>query len=236
MARSAPAGDLDEAVHGLIGKNPILGSLPPEERRVLVRRSAVLTLEAREPLFAEGDEGRALYVVLQGFVKLASTTPSGREVILNVAGPGNVFGELAVLNGWARAASAVALSPCRLLSIDGRMLTQALAKTPQAMLAVIRLLSERLSATTAQMTDAVDLPAPARLAKALIHLASLHARADPDGLCIGLRLSQQELGALTGLTRESINKHLAHFRDAGCVRLSGRDITVVDLGALRQYL
>ncbi len=235
MIRSRPAVDLDEAEYRLIAGNSVLGCIPSAALRGLVKRSTLLLIDAREPIFAQGDDGHTVLIVLQGYVKLSSTTVGGREAILDVAGPGHVFGEIAVLNDWPRSADAVALSPCRLLSIDGQQLTQEMQLVPESLIAVIRLLSRRLRTATEQMTDAVDLPAPARVAKALTYLAALHSRPDGFGLHIEFQLSQRELGGLTGLTRESINKHLANFRDAGSIRLSGQDITILDLDALRQY-
>ncbi len=235
MIHAHLAVDLDETEFRLIAGNGVLGCIPAPALRALVRRSTLLLVDAREPIFAQGDDGRTVLIVLQGYVKLSATTVGGREAILDVAGPGNVFGELAVLNAWPRAADAVTLSPCRLLSIDGQQLIGELQRVPESLLAVIRLLSARLHTATEQMTDAVDLPAPARVAKALTYLAALHSRSDAFGLHIGFQLSQRELGGLTGLTRESINKHLANFRDAGSIRMSGQDITIVDLEALRQH-
>lgn len=225
---------LDEASYRLVAGNRVLRFLPEAGLRELVGRSRVLRVAAREMVFEQGDEGRTVLVVLHGYLKLSSTTQGGREAILDIAGPGSVFGEIAVLNGWRRAAGAVALSPARLLSIDGAAFTQALLRTPEALLAMVRLVSDRLKTATEQMTDAVDLPAPARVAKALIYLAALQSRPQEDGLRIEFQLSQRELGGLTGLTRESINKHLATLRDAGWIRMTGQDIVLTNLSALRQ--
>ena len=228
------AGGLDAAALKLVAGNRVLRFLPAEQLQALVRRGQVLAIDAREPVFEQGDEGRTVLVVLAGYLKLSSTTQGGREAILDIAGPGSVFGEIAVLNGWPRAAGAVALTPARLLAIDGASFTNALLRTPEALLAMVRLVSDRLKTATAQMTDAVDLPAPTRVAKALIYLAALQSRLEDGGLRIEFQLSQRELGGLTGLTRESINKHLAGFRDAGWIRMAGQDIVLINLAALRQ--
>ena len=104
------------------------------------------------------------------------------------------------------------------------------------MFAAIRLLSERLSAITEQGMDAVSLPAPVRLAKALLHLAGLHSQRVDGCLHIGFRLSQRELGAMTGLIRESINKHLNAWRTAGWVELAGGSVTLCDVRALEDFV
>jgi CRP-like cAMP-binding protein len=104
------------------------------------------------------------------------------------------------------------------------------------MFAAIRLLADRLSAVTAREMDAVSLPAPVRLAKALLRLAKLHSEHVGGCVQIGLRLSQRELGAMTGLIRESINKHLKAWRAAGWVELSGGSVTLCDVRALQDYV
>jgi CRP-like cAMP-binding protein len=122
------------------------------------------------------------------------------------------------------------------LAIDGGAFRHALARSPEAMFAAIRLVSDRLSAVTARGMDAVSLPAPVRLAKTLLHLAHLGAEGVEGGRHIGFRLSQRELGAMTGLTRESINKHLRAWRAARWVEFAGCRVTLSDVVALRNYV
>jgi CRP/FNR family cyclic AMP-dependent transcriptional regulator len=169
-------------------------------------------------------------------VKLSAMAAHGREVVLEIAGPGTIFGELAVLTGLPRRADATTLTACRVLAIDGLAFRRLVAHTPEAMFAAIRGLSERLFAVTTQGMDAVSLPAPVRLAKALLHLAELHSQRVDGGVLIGFRLSQRELGAMTGLIRESINKHLKAWRAAGWVELSGASVTLRDVAALQDFV
>jgi len=220
----------------LLGKHPVLRRLPETELVGLLRRATTQDYAERTRIFDQGDSGRTVMAVVDGYVKMATSTEAGREVILEVAGPGAVFGELAVLNGWTRAAEAEALSACRLLVIDGAEFVRTLLRQPDAMLEVLRIISERLRAVTELVIDGVDLPAPARLAKALFRLAALHSHPVPGGLRIDLMLSQRELGGMTGLTRESINKHLSGWRDSGWVQLDERAIVLSDLSALRGLL
>lgn len=226
----------DADLHDLLARHQVLRRLPEAELAGLLRRATTQEFAERERIFDQGDAGRTVMAVVDGYVKLAASTETGREVIPEVAGPGAVFGELAVLNGWARAAEAEALSACRLLVIDGVEFVRTLMRQPDAMLEVVRLVSERLRTVTELMTDSVDLPAPARLAKALLRLAALHSHAVPGGLRIDLMLSQRELGGMTGLTRESINKHLSGWRDSGWVQLDDRAIVLTDLAAVRALL
>jgi CRP-like cAMP-binding protein len=192
------------------------------------------TLAARAKLFSAGDPGTAIYVVLAGWMKLSREGPSGRDIVLEVAGPGTLFGELAVISSLPRAADATALTPARLLQVDGRALIAMFRQNPEAALELARILGERLSRTTTQMEDNLFLSAEARLARALARLAALNTSPSADHLKIDLGLSQRELGELTGLTRESINKQLSLWRDAGLVELHGRTLKLIDGAALSE--
>ena len=202
------------------------------ELEKLVAYAQMRALPARSRLFAAGDVGSALYVVVSGWLKLSREGPNGRDVVLEVAGAGSLFGELAVICGLPRAADAIALTPCNLLCIDGRALVSALRRSPDATLEIVRMLGERLARTTAQMEETL-MPAEPRLARALTRLAALDPRPSKAGLDVDIGLSQRELGEMTGLARESINKQLSLWRDAGIVALNGRVVTLLDAQALR---
>ncbi len=231
--RTEPATVRADAVIASLRHHRILGAASAAELGAMLRRSQIVIAREREPLFAEGDEGRSAAFILDGYVKLCATTPSGREIVLEVCGPGSMFGELAVLNNWPRAASAVALSACRVLSMQGDAFRGILARSPDAMLAMIGVISRRLREATEHLRDGADLPGPARLAKALVHLAAAHAHPVDAGLRLGVHLSQRELGALTGLSRETINKQLAAWRDARLIEAAAGQITLLDVEALR---
>jgi len=235
----APPCSSDERIAGvlrLIKPDSVLGLLAERDLLVLLRQSTVRALPRQRVLFRCGDPGRIVALVLQGFVKLSSTAANDREVVLEIAGPGTIFGEIAVLTDARRRADATALTACRVLAIDGSAFRHALARSPQAMFAAIRLLSDRLSVVTERGLDAVSLPAPVRLAKALLQLAELASERVESSIHISFRLSQRELGAMTGLTRESINKHLRAWRAKGWVELSGSAVTLRDATALSNYV
>jgi CRP-like cAMP-binding protein len=234
--RDAEAGRLPgkDAILGLLGAHRVLRALSKPDLEHLLGFSRLRQFRRRAHLFNAGDAGADVYAVLAGYVKLSRSSPSGREIVLELAGPGSTFGELAVINGWQRSADAVALSDSRVLAIDGRHFMDALRRNPDAMLATLRIQCERLAATTMQMEDALFLPGAARVARALIRLAALNSQPTSDGLQIDVALSQRELGDITGLARESINKQLAAWRDERIIRLDGHHITLTDAAALQQ--
>src|ERR1700722_156253 len=229
------AGDTD-AVLKIIKEQRILGSLAEHDLLALVRQTPVRALPRNRVLFRSGDEGRTVVVVLQGYINLSTMAANGRDVGLEIAGPGTIFGELAVLNGSPRRADATTLTACRVMAIEGALFRRFVGRAPEAMFAAIRLLSARLLAVTEQGMDAVSLPAPVRLAKALLHLAGLHSQRVDDCVHIGFKLSQRELGAMTGLIRESINKHLNAWRAAGWIELTGGSGTLCDVCALQDFV
>ncbi len=221
-----------EAVTGL----GAFGRLPEQDLRGLVQQSTIRSLRARETIFRCGDPGRTVIVVLDGYVKLSSFTPGGREVVLEIVQPGGCFGELAVLNNWPRNADASTISRCKLLAIDGRQFIQVMERSPAGLQVMVQLISQRLRTVNERVIDAIELPASARLVKVLLHLAELQCPTVRNGTRIQLRLSQAELGGMTGLTRESINKHLAMLRDAGWILQSCGSVTLLDVTALASLL
>lgn len=211
----------------------MLGNAPDSELEALLHRSQLVKASSRQVLFHRGSSGRAVVVVLRGFVKLSSVEAGGKEVVLEICGPGSLFGELAALNGWPRAADATALSACEVLSIPGEALRTTLVRSPEALFALLGVLSRRLRHATELIRDSATLPGPARLAKALVQLAAEFGRPSGSSLYLDFDLFQRELAGLTGLTRETINKQLAAWRELGWIEQSPRRIRLLAAEPLR---
>jgi CRP/FNR family cyclic AMP-dependent transcriptional regulator len=223
-----------DLLNWLTGGQSILAHLPEGDLLSLLRHPVVRTYTKRDCIYYRGEPGRTMIVVLDGFVKLSSTTDDGQEVLLEIAGPGMCFGELAVFNDWPRDSDATALSRCRLLAIDGREFRQVMGRDPSAMQTMVRSASQQLQRMTERVLDTVELSMPARLSKALLYLAQIQSSTARDGVRIELRMSQAELGAMIGLTRESVNKQLAILRDAGLIAMCAGAVTLRDIPALRR--
>lgn len=215
-------------------KHRVLGTASDADLLAMLRGSQIVTVLEREALFVQGDEGHSVVVALDGFVKLTAVTANGRETVLEVCGPGSMFGELAVLNGWPRSATAIGLSDGRMLAIRGEAFRQLVARSAAAMFSMVGVISRRLRETTELLRGRADLPGPARLAKVLTELAALHPHPVSNGLRIDVHLSQRELGALTGLSRETINKQLSAWRESGWIALFQGQITLLEVEALRR--
>jgi len=234
---SAPPGmprglGADAVPHKLLAEHRLLNLLPEQDLSSLLQWSKIRTPRRQEVILRQGDPGNAVVLVLEGFIKLSVTLADGREMVLDIIGPGDCFGEMAVLNKMPHETDATALVPCRLLMVDGRQFRHALEVRPEGLPTILRLESERLHRAREQMVDSLALSAAARLAKVLMRLAKLWSSGARQGDFVRLLLSQSELGSMTGLSRESVNKLLGSWRDAGWIRLSNRSVTLMDVTAL----
>ena len=223
----------ERLLHYLI-RHRMLGRLAPAELQRLIMSAKPVELVARRRLFAAGQPASAVYVVLSGWIKLSRGASNGRDVVLELAGEGCVFGELGVISGAPRGADAIALSECQVLAMEGAVLLDILRINPAALFEMTKILCERLTRANAQLEDSLLAGAEMRLARGLMRLAAQSATRSGRGLLIDLGLSQKDIGEMTGLTRESTNKHLGAWRDAGLISLSGRTLTLIDCVALKE--
>jgi len=203
----------------ILARVPLFAGLGARELEALAGVTRSQRVAARDELFHKGDAGTQVYAVVQGTLKVVTTSDEGDDVVLNLLGPGAVIGEVAVFCNAERSASVVALTDCDLLAIERRDLLAFLRSHPDASLALMSVLAERLRSLSELVEDTLFLNLPVRLAKKLIALAETHGQRTPEGLRIELKLSQGEWGDLVGATRESINKQLRTWGEAGLVRL-----------------
>ena len=217
-----------------LAAHPLFGQLSEDERDRLVTYMRIARCPARTTLFEKGDPGSNMMLVLRGRVKICTRSEDGKEVIFNLVKSGEVFGEIALLDGAPRTAAAVTLDPCELLVLDRRDFIPFLHRHPEACMRLIEVLCERLRRTSEMVENLLFLEGEARLARSLVQLAENFGREVPDGIRIDLRLSQQTLGDIVGLSRESVNKQMGHLRDKGVIEMSDRFVTVTDIDRLRE--
>jgi CRP-like cAMP-binding protein len=208
---------------------PLFAQLPVEALRSLAERLRVRRYAKGDPIFYEGDPGLSLYVVHSGRVKLGLSSPEGREMIIDLLEPGDVFGELAVLDGEPRSTDAVATEPCELLMLDRDEFTRFLLERPSVAVQLLGILSRRLRRDTQLMQDAAFLDVPSRLARTILRLAM----ASPGAAPVTPRLNQSDLAGLVGTTRETLNKWLGYYVDQGLIRWDKGRITVLKPDELR---
>jgi CRP/FNR family cyclic AMP-dependent transcriptional regulator len=214
----------------VLRKHPIFSDLEPAAFDQLCRYAKLTTLKRGATIFSKGDAGNSLFAVISGTVKISSSSAEGRSAILNLIGSGEVFGEVALLDGLSRTTDAIANSDCELFVIDRREFIPFVQSQPALAMKFIELLCARLRWTSEQVEQVILQDLPGRLASALIRLTEKHQRS-PAGRSI--TITQQEISEMVGMSRESINKQLRAWAARNWVRLEHGAIVVLDAGSLQ---
>lgn len=184
-------------------------------------------------VFVQGEQGERCFVILSGSVKISAFHPDGREVVLAVLGPGDVFGELSPFDQAPRSADAKAIENSELLSLDAAALCGAISKHPEIGIALLRVLSRRLRQANESFQDVAFFDVPGRVARRLADLAAHHGVPHASGVLVDLPISQEQLAQMIGATRESVNKSLAALQRQGLVNRVGKRYLVPDVDSLR---
>ena len=213
---------------------PLFESLSEEDAKAL--RSGIIDvhLDRGERLFSEGDTGDKLYIILAGKIKLTKAAPDGRENLLSVHGPGEMFGELSLFDPIPRTSSATAVTSARLAGLAHDDLRTWLTSRPEVAMHLLQALAQRLRRINEVKADLVFTDVPGRVAKALLDLADRFGVPTPDGLQVNHDLTQEELAQLVGASRETVNKALADFTARGWIQLAAKSVLVTDTDRLRK--
>jgi CRP/FNR family transcriptional regulator, cyclic AMP receptor protein len=214
----------------VLRKHPIFSDLDPEAFDQLSRYAKHSTLKRGATIYSKGDPGNSLVAVISGTVKISVSSADGRSAILNLIGPGEIFGEVAVLDGQARTADCTANTNCEIFIIDRREFLPFVRSQPALAMKFIELLCTRVRWTSDQVEQVILQDLPGRLASALIRLTEKHKLA-PGGRTIAV--TQQEISEMVGMTRESINKQLRVWATRKWVRLEHGAIVVLDAEPLQ---
>jgi CRP-like cAMP-binding protein len=195
--------------------------------------AAARPVPAGGTIFLKGDEGDALYGVLSGRVRISTGSPSGKLVLLNIMEAGEIFGEIALIDGRPRTADATALTACELVALRRADFRAFLEREPLLAIHLLEMLCERVRRTSERIEDTAFLGVPARLAKRLLQMAEHDgAPAAGGGVRVAWPLSQGELGQMLGMSRESLNKRLHRWQARGWIAVDRRGVTIRDRGAL----
>jgi CRP/FNR family transcriptional regulator, cyclic AMP receptor protein len=182
-------------------------------------------------VFTQGDPGDALYGVVTGRVRISASTRDGKEMFLNIMEPGDTFGEIALLDGNPRTATASATALAELMIIARAPFLALLQREPTLTIHLLQLLCQRIRWTSGWAEDSALLAVPPRLARRLLSLAQLHGQ--PSGNGVQLKISQEEMGRFLGLSRQVVNQYLQDWKAKGWVDLGRGKVTVVDETALQ---
>ncbi len=218
----------------MVRNAPLFAGLDDEAASALLGSMSRTRLERGDVLFREGDQGDRLYVIGEGKIKLGRTSKDGRENLLAIQGPGELFGELSLFDPGPRTATASAIAETQLLGLGHEDLNDYLAGRPAVATAMLAALARRLRRTNDILADLVFTDVPGRVAKALLDLSTRFGRRSEDGVLVAHDLTQEELAQLVGASRETVNKALADFATRGWLKLEARAVTLIDVERLQR--
>lgn len=232
MAGRSAYGAAGMTRQDLLRLHYFFSALTAQDTQELLKHARCRRVPARRILFQEGDPADGLYGILAGRVAFTVDSAGGKELILNVLGPGEFFGEIALLDGKGRTATAVTRDACRLLFIARSAVMTFFAERPEAMARIIALLCARLRRSTEYIADATFLDLARRLAKQLVSLA--HDDGSPRASA--LRVSHAELASMLGVSRERVSIQLAAWSERGILDQRRGHLVVRDRQALQDVI
>jgi CRP/FNR family transcriptional regulator, cyclic AMP receptor protein len=209
-----------------LGKSALFGSLAEADRAAIAERMRRVNFRRNEMLFSRGDEGRDIYVVLRGRIRLSVLTTDGRELSFAHAGPGSIFGEISALDAGERSAGATALTRVQIMSLSHKAVLELIANNPKVALAVIRFLCSRLRDTDLQLEAIALYPIEVRIARLLLSALQLELPATTgSNIQLHLGISQSELGLLIGASRARVSDALTFLQNSGAITRNGTKLT-----------
>ncbi|GAA3575305.1 Crp/Fnr family transcriptional regulator [Microlunatus spumicola] len=213
----------------VLTKAPLFAELDDGSAAALEQAMGTLRLSKGEILFREGETEDRLYVVVAGKIKLGRSGSAGRENLLAVLGPGQMFGELSVFDPGPRSSTATAVTAVEVRTLEHDELMRWIEGHPEVARSLLAQLAGRLRRANDVVADLVFSDVPGRVAKQLLELARRFGDRKDDGVHVHHDLTQEELAQLVGASRETVNKALADFAARGWIRLEPRSVTLLDV-------
>jgi CRP-like cAMP-binding protein len=218
----------------ILERTQLFRGLPPATIQQISALSTRRAYRRGAIVFSQIESGDALYGVAKGKIRISASSPDGREMFLNIMEPGDTFGEIALLDGRQRTATATAIAPSELIIIARNDFLELLPREPKLISHLMELLCQRIRWTSGLAEESVLLSLPARLARRLLSLGELHGRVTPAG--VELIISQEELARFLGLSRQIVNQHLQSWKASRWVTLGRNKICIIDERALRNVI
>jgi len=228
------------AIQTILERSRLFRSLPPPALQQITALAIRKSYRQGVSVFSQGDPGDALYGVASGRVRISASGPDGREIFLNIMEPGDSFGEIALLDGAPRTASATASAPSELFVIKREPFLSLLQRNPQVTYQLLQLLCQRIRWTSGLAEDSALLSTPARLARRLLSLSRVPGQSMPAATATAtatgamIVMSQEEIARFLGLSRQMVNQYLQQWKSAGWVRLGRGQITLLKPDALER--
>lgn len=219
---------MNEQSKALLRRTTLFGALSDESLTRLAAQSQFRSYKRGQLLFCQGDAGDWIYVVAEGLVKLVRTSSQGNELLLGLRRPPHIFGEIAILDGRERAATAEAMcTPTRVLVVNKQPVTALLDESTALSRELAVNFGALLREAIERAFDFVFLDLKGRVAKVLIEFADTVGQRTDEGTLIDVQLHQADVAAIVGGTRPAVNKVLKDLERRGYLRLQGRTIVLL---------
>jgi CRP-like cAMP-binding protein len=183
---------------------------------------------SRHTVFAQGEPGDRLYIIISGEVKIGNRSPNGHENLLTIMGPSDMFGEMSLFDPGPRTSSVTTITDVRAVSMDRDALRRWIADRPEIAEQLLRVLARRLRRTNNNLADMIFTDVPGRVAKQLLQLAQRFGIQEDGSMRVTHDLTQEELAQLVGASRETVNKALAEFAHRGWIRVDVKTVWICD--------
>jgi len=225
---------MSDSTEAILRKTPLFASLTEEEMRALAARATRMQFQKDEQLFAEDDPCTGLYLVSAGKIRIFKLSPSGREQVLAVEGPGSSFAELPVFDGGNYPAAASALQDTEVIFISCKDFQNVCREHPDVALKVIAVVGARLRRLVGIIEELSFTTVRQRLISTILRLAEASRVRSKEGIHIELAKSHQDLAAELGTVRELVSRNLSRLEAEGFLNVEGRKIVVRDMPGLRR--
>ncbi len=215
-------------VHEILSRAGVFQGVDPEAVNGLLNELETVRFPRSTTIFNEGEPGDRLYIIIEGKVKLARHSPDGRENLLTIMGPSDMFGELSIFDPGPRTSSAVCVTETTTATMTQQQLDGWIDTYPGISAQLLRMLARRLRRTNNSLADLIFTDVPGRVAKALLSLANRFGQNEGGSLRVTHDLTQEEIAQLVGASRETVNKALAEFAHRGWIRIEGKSVLITD--------
>ncbi len=229
-------GEAEQSAVELLRSVPLFADLEQEELESFSRVAVPRSFPASTRVFHEGDHSDACYIVSAGSFRVTREHSDGRAITLATLGPGDIFGELAMLDGEVRSASVEALSDGELLALPASDVRALLARHPEITVKLVAALVRRLRAANERISRQSFQTVPSRVAGVLSQLVEQEAAHEREHGVVTIRMNQADLAQLAGTSRESVSRFLADLERSGVVRSGRGRVTILDPPKLRNYI
>ncbi|WP_031466506.1 Crp/Fnr family transcriptional regulator [Sciscionella sediminilitoris] len=215
---------MDEA----LARAGIFQGVEPAAVEALVQTLESVEFPRGHVIFAEGEPGDRLFIIQSGKVKIGRKSPDGRENLLSIMGPSDMFGELSIFDPGPRTSTVTAVTDVRAYSMGRPELRDWISKRPEIAEQLLRVVARRLRRTNNMLADLIFTDVPGRVARALLTFAQRFGSQEAGLLRVTHDLTQEEIAQYVGASRETVNKALADFAHRGWLRLEGKSVLILD--------